>query len=416
LNLAGGHVLDTVVVGAGAAGLGAARLLAKNGLDVLVVEARDRIGGRGHTMAHASGPLDLGCEWLHSADVNPWVAIAEESGFAVERTPAPWGTQVGWHGFTEADQRAYRAATNAFYECLDARALSGPDFPASDCLEPGGRWNDMIGAIWTYVTGGELDQVSALDYQRYRDTGSNWRVLQGYGALIAAHGSGLPIRLSCPVSLIDLTGRSLMIGTPHGGIAARTAIVTVPSDVIAEGGLRFRPDLPEKRKAAEGLPLGLADKLMLAVLEPGAVPMDSHARGRTDRVRTGSYGLQPLGRPMIECYFGGNLAAELEAGGEAAFVSFALDELTGLFGESIRRKLSPIVATAWRQDPFSRGSYSYARPGRADDRARLAESVDDRLFFAGEACSRHDFSTAHGAYLTGIEAARAASQALARLG
>ena len=127
--------------------------------------------------------------------------------------------------------------------------------------------------------------------------------------------------------------------------------------------------------------------------------------GRTDRVGTGAYHLRPFGRPQIEGYFGGTLARELEAGGEGAFFDFAVSELAGLLGNDFARRLKPIAVHGWGADPFARGSYSYARPGNAELRATLATSVDDRLFFAGEACSRHDFSTAHGGWLTGVAAA-----------
>src|SRR5690606_17562996 len=117
---------------------------------------------------------------------------------------------------------------------------------------------------------------------------------------------------------------------------------------------------------------------------------------------------RPFGRPQIEAYFGGNLAAELEAGGEAAFVDFAIGELTHAFGSEFARRLKPLALHRCGADPYARGSYSYALPGRADCRAVLAAPVENRLFFAGEACSKHDFSTAHGAYLPGITAAEAA--------
>jgi monoamine oxidase len=124
-----------------------------------------------------------------------------------------------------------------------------------------------------------------------------------------------------------------------------------------------------------------------------------------DRVDTGAYHIRPFGRPQIEAYFGGDLAAELEKGGEAAFFDFAAGELAETFGKDFASRIGPIGMHPWKADPYARGSYSYALPGRADCRAKLAEPVDDRLFFAGEACSRNDFSTAHGAYLTGLDAA-----------
>jgi monoamine oxidase len=126
-----------------------------------------------------------------------------------------------------------------------------------------------------------------------------------------------------------------------------------------------------------------------------------------------SYQVRPLGRPVVRCFFGGRFAAQLECDGIAAMAAFAANELAGLFGSDIRRQLRPLAASAWRADPFARGSYSYARPGHADDRALLAAPVDDRLFFAGEATSPNFFSTAHGAYESGL---RAAEEARASLG
>jgi monoamine oxidase len=108
---------------------------------------------------------------------------------------------------------------------------------------------------------------------------------------------------------------------------------------------------------------------------------------------------------MIECYFGGSNARALEAAGEGAFFDFAVSELCGILGSDFTQRLKPLHIHLWGADPFARGAYSYAVPGKADCRAVLAAAVDNRLFFAGEACSKNDYSTAHGAYRTGIAAA-----------
>ena len=126
-----------------------------------------------------------------------------------------------------------------------------------------------------------------------------------------------------------------------------------------------------------------------------------------------SYQVRPFDRPAIYCFFGGRWAAALEREGEAGMFSFAAGELARLFGNGIRRQIAPLASTAWLHDPWARGSYSYALPGHAGDRASLAAPVDDRLFFAGEACSPNFFSTAHGAFITGIAAAEAALTSLA---
>jgi monoamine oxidase len=153
------------------------------------------------------------------------------------------------------------------------------------------------------------------------------------------------------------------------------------------------------------LPLGLADKLFMSLDGADDFEREGRVFGRTDRADTGNYHFRPFGRPMIEAYFGGQLARDLEVGGENAFFDFAVAELVGIFGSKIAARVKPRRLHRWAADPYARGSYSYAVPGAADQRVVLAAPVDQRLFFAGEACSRHDFSTAHGAYHTGIEAA-----------
>ena len=404
---------DVVVIGAGAAGLAAARRIATAPLSLHVLEARDRAGGRGWTVKDSSGlPIELGCGWLHSADVNEWCIIAATLGFALDRTRPQWRTQWKNLGFPPADHDDFRATLELFWDRLDAGGDTEKDVPGDTFLEPGGRWNGLINAISTYMNGVELDGLSARDFWRYRDTGINWRVIEGYGTLIASLADGLDISFACPAETIDHGGRRIRIATPRGDIEARAVIVTVPTEVLAAGMPRFAPELPDKVAAAHALPLGIADKVYLRLTGGEDIPKDAHLYGAIDRVDTGSYHLRPLGRPLVEGYFGGEFARELEREGEAGFANFAIDQLAALMGNDIRKRLELIAASNWVRDPWARGSYSRARPGHADARDVLAAAVDQRLFFAGEACSREDFSTAHGAYRSGVAAAEQAISAL----
>ncbi len=405
---------DIIVIGAGAAGLAAARRLSTAPLSVRVLEARSRLGGRAWTWRDPSGlPIDLGCGWLHSADENEWCAIASELGYALDRAAPTWRRQLNNIGFPPSDQQEWRAAMERFYTKLEEAGDTGPDQPAGRLLEPGGRWNAFMNATSSYINGVELDRLSVHDYWRYRDTEVNWRVIKGYGTLIAASGGGLDVALDCPAEVIEHAGATIVVETPRGSLRCRAVIVTVPTNVLAADLPRFRPALPDKRAAASVLPLGVADKLFLRLDGAEEFPVDSHLTGAFDRVETGSYYLRPMGRPLIEGYFGGRFAAELEAEGEGAFANFAIDQLAGLLGGAIRKRLHPVAASAWANDRHACGSYSHAVPGHADARRTLAVPVDDRLFFAGEACSARDFSTAHGAYRTGIAAADDAMAALA---
>jgi monoamine oxidase len=406
--------VEVAIVGGGAAGIAAARRLSEQGVDAVILEARSRLGGRAWSRQDSDGfALDLGCGWLHSADRNPWLAIAEGQNRTISKSLPPWERAAASIGPAAEDVQAFQAAMRRFRVASDGLPESEPDRAASAFLEPGNPWNPLIDAVSTYYSGAELDFVSARDLARYEDSGVNWRVVEGYGTVVAAHGAGLQAEFDCEVMRIDHRERRLRLETSRGVVNAAIAIVTLPSNVIAEKDNLFQPALPGKCAAAAGLPLGVVDKLFLSLAGAEEFEPDSRAFGKTDRAGTGAYQFRPLGRPMIEVYYGGALAAELEAGGDAAFLDFARGELNGLLGAEFAKRIALRGLHRWGADPFATGSYSYALPGKADSRAALAAPVDDRLFFAGEACSKSSFSTAHGAYQTGRAAA---DQAIAALG
>ena len=406
--------VDVAIIGAGAAGLGAAHALKNSGLSMIVLEARDRVGGRGHTiMAAPDIVFDLGCGWLHSADKNSFVAIAEGLNFEVNKALPPWRERAYGKAFPQQERDEFIRAIDEFYARAEHAAKGGRDMPANLCLEPGNRWNPMIDAISTYINGCELDAVSILDMDAYEDTNINWRIRNGYGALMAAFGATLPLALNCEVTLIDHSGKRLRIETSQGTLTADKVVITVPTNLIADEAIRFHPALPAKVDAARGLPLGLADKVMLALDQPEALPKEGNLRGATMRTAMGTYHLRPFGQPCIEGFFGGSFAQRLEDAGPGALAAQAIDEVVALLGGDFRRNLKPLSESRWAHDPFARGSYSHALPGHAGDRAVLAAPIDGRLFFAGEATSPNFFSTAHGARDSGERAAGEVMAALA---
>jgi monoamine oxidase len=398
--------VEVVVVGGGAAGVAAARRLHDASIRCLLIEARGRLGGRAWTVVEGAGlVLDLGCGWLHSADRNPWCSIAAAQGATIDKSPAPWSRQPLEVSFPRPAREEFQEAMASFFDRLERLAQNEPDVAASAALEPGDRWNGLINALGTYISGAEWDRVSAKDYDRYQDSALNWRVAEGLGTVVAAYGANLPVILDCQVRTVDYRGKRLRIETSKGAIAADQAMVAVPTTLLANERLSFTPALPRKTQAAQGLPLGLDDKLFLALDRAEEFDADVRVFGHTDRAATAAYHFRPRGQPMIEAYFGGTCAAELEAAGDGAFFDFAVAELTQVFGSAFGRRVKPIGIHRWGLDPLALGSYSFALPGYADCRATLAEPVDDRLFFAGEACSPHDFSTAHGAWQSGVTAA-----------
>ncbi|HWE79371.1 MAG TPA: NAD(P)/FAD-dependent oxidoreductase [Pseudolabrys sp.] len=396
---------EVAVIGGGAAGIAAARRLTDAGVPCLLIEARNRLGGRAYTVNHGGHGVDLGCGWLHSAETNPFVAIAEQQGRRLDRSTPAWGRPALDRNFPAADQRDYQQATAAYFERLSELATRDVDVSCAAAFEPGNRWNGLIGAVVSYISGGDAARVSVRDFENYAGTDVNWRVAEGYGTVIAAVADGVNVALETVVERVDHSGKSVRIVTDRGTMNAVRVIITLPSDILAARDDLFFPALPQKVEAAAGLPLGLADKLYLSLAGAEEFGRETRVFGRLDTKDTASYTIRPQGRPHIEGYFGNGCAADLEKGGVEAFVDFASGQLACVFGSDFKKRLSLLDMHLWGADPFARGSYSFALPGRADCRPALAAPVDERLFFAGEACSKSDFSTAHGAYLSGLTAA-----------
>lgn len=399
--------VDVAIVGGGAAGVAAAHHIrsVRPDLSVLILEAGDRMGGRALTQKPAllSGePVDLGCGWLHGARTNAWTAIAMDLGLEVDRTPAPW-SEGGRRLQTDCTADA---AIDAFFERVEAYDR-GADKPLSNMLDPGNPWNGRIAAIGTYLNGVSLDQASLIDYTHYAPgEGPDWRVREGYGTLIGRYGQNLPLRLNTVVTHIDHRSvDTLTIETNQGALRAKSVIITVSTNVLAAGNIRFTPALPQKIEAASALPLGLANKLFLHVAPHADLPVDTQAYGSSTASATGSYHIRAFGTPIIEAYFAGPLAHDLERAGQEAAVSFAREELSSVFGNAVMRELRFAAMSGWAATSHIGGAYAYAKPGASSKRAVLACPVDERLFFAGEACSTTRYSTAHGAFETGVEAA-----------
>lgn len=404
---------DVVIIGAGAAGTGAARTLAKAGLKTLVLEALDRNGGRAWTKTAAGSVVDLGCGWLHSGDRNPWTRIAGEIAIAVDRRPSAWGGQFRDLGFTPSE----RDGAHIAFERWTDRVSATPPFSdiAADALDPADGWTSYLQALSGYISGDELEHISCKDYAAYNEasTDFNWRVATGYGALVsAAIPAEATVRLSTPVEAIGLDGGRVEIKTSVGIVRADAVIVTISTNILAGDTIRWPSVLDAWREAAARLPLGANEKLFLEIIGSAPFEDETHLIGDPRDASTGSYYIRPFGQPVIECFLGGAGArAVAERGHEAAFAR-ATDQLAHLFGSDIRRNLRPLIASDWTRTASIGGAYSHALPGHSDARLTLARSYDERVFFAGEATHSTDFSTAHGALQSGERAAHEVIAAL----
>lgn len=391
---------DLAIVGTGAAGIAAAREARKRGVQAIILEASERIGGRACTIDWRGHALDLGATWVHSADRNPLALLAEQLDVAIDRAPTPWRNQYKNLGYSEEEQAQSWAAMEAFAKRLRAGV---PNDRASEALEPGNEWNGFLEALNGYLNGTSLDKTSAADFMAFWDSSdsSNWRLPSGYGALVSGLAEGLDVRIGCAVRSIDWSGKGVRLGSDRGTIEASHAIVAVPTNILASGEITFTPSLDERLHDAAQLPLGRVEKLFLAPDDPDSVPVNAHLVGNPRAADSGSYLLRPLGMPLIEGFFGGDWLEGLDLDDLAMK---ARDELGRLLGSNFARQLSPVAQSNWKQRRFIRGSYSYALPGQHGARAALCASLDGPLAFAGEACSDDDYATVHGAWASGIAA------------
>ena len=368
---------DVVIVGAGAAGIAAARRLSTSGLSSILLEATARIGGRAWTCDVAALHLDLGCGWLHSADRNPWTRIAEAAGFAIDRRPPAWGRQYRDLGFSQAEQAA---ATQAFADWRRRMMETPPATDsAADALEPDSEWNAYLQAMSGFLTGAGLERISVADYLAYdaASTNCNWRAPAGYGSLIAA---GLPrpidLRLSTPVETIELDSQAVVLATRVGAVRARAAILTVSTAVLASGTIMLPRRLDPWRDAATRLPLGRNEKLFLEIIGDSLFDPETRVLGNPRDRRTGVYYMRPFGWPVIECFLGDQGARIVEEMGPAAGFARAIDQLAALFGSAVSRSLRPLVASSWSRMSYVGGAYSYALPGHAAARVDLAHPFE----------------------------------------
>jgi monoamine oxidase len=407
--------VEVVIIGAGAAGIAAARRLHGAGRAVLLIEAMGRIGGRAHTVQAHGLPVDLGAGWLHSAERNALVSFAESEGVVIDRTPAAWRKQLRNLAFPVADQHASEQA----YEELDAGLRAGPAGDvAGNAIARDHPWRGYLDMLSGALNGAELDRVSAQDYLAYDDAASDtdWRLPSGYGALIAGAAADLPVRRGVAATAIDDDGRRIAVATSAGTIVADAAIVAVPTDILARGDIRFSSRADDHFHAAACLPLGRVDKLFLAIDRADAVPPESHLLGDPRAALTGSYYLRPFGRPLVECFFGGIAARAMEEMGDAGRTAFAVEELGRLLGSDFARGLHPVAGSRWHAEQTIGGAYSHALPGESAQRAVLARPLSERLVFAGEACSQENYSTVHGAWASGIAAAASVERSLSQAG
>lgn len=398
--------LDLIVIGAGAAGIGAGHAARRRGLSYQILEARARVGGRAYTDDRFGFPLDHGCHWLHAADINPLTRLADGLGMGYRREPGHLFLFARGGQVSDAENADWEDYCERCFAAGEAAGARGLDVSLASVIPQHRRWRPTFDNLCAAFNGLEPEEVSTLDCHRYQDTGLNYPLAQGYGALIAALARDLPISLDTPVQRVRWGGPRVRVETPRGTLEADRLLITVSTAVLAAGSIHFDPPLPAwKLEAIDNVPLGQANKVMFRLKDclPG-LPDTSY--GRLDRGSVDTLGLQchAFGYPMVTAYLSGRSGESLERAGPQVMEAFAREGLRECFGTAVESLLDGVQITGWGLDPYSLGAYSLARPGAARAREPLGEALDDRLFFAGEAVSLAAFGTAHGAWTSAINA------------
>lgn len=404
--------VDVVIIGAGAAGIAAARRVAAAGRRFALLEAGERIGGRCVTDTRAFGvPYDRGAHWIRQSDTNPIVKLAAKSGLDIYPAPLDQKIRIGRRHAREGEVEDFLAAlfrsTRAIAEAARGKAdVSGAHALPKDL----GDWRPAIEfQLGPYGCSKDLTEVSAMDLAKAAEHDPDAFCRQGYGTLLARAGAGVPAQLSTPVTQLEW-GKGLEVETPKGRIGARAIIVTVSTSVLASGAIKFSPDLPKRQlDAANKLKLGTQERIVLELPgNPLGLHRDELVLEKSETSRTAAILGNVSGTTLCQITVGGRFGRELSARGEAAMVAFALDWLAGLYGADIKTAAKRGHATQWDKEPWVLGAISAAAPGAQSARRVLMEPLRDRLWFAGEAVHETLWGTVNGAWESGERAADAA--------
>lgn len=408
--------LDVVIIGAGAAGLAAARTLLEAGRSIAILEARDRIGGRVWTEPDFFGqPIDHGASFIHVWQDNPWTHLARRLGFTTVIDKRRRFLFVDGREAVAAEFQAFMAARQTALDQVEAAAAGDHDRSIADALDLAGPFAPQARAsLAPWLLGADNPEASARDFAR-GVSGDDRLVPAGYGLLVAAYGKGLPVHLNCAVTEIRAAGRSVQVRTEDNTLVADHVLLTVPIGVLAAEQIRFQPGLDADHLAAiDGLPMGLLAKIIIAFDgDPFGLGDGFYLHENTETDQAALYFCRPAGRDHVMAFVGGDLARRLEAEGEAAAGDFALAPLRALFGKEVDRRLLGVRQTRWGADPLALGSYSVARPGASDRRLAFHRPHAGRIHFAGEAAAADGWAaTVAGASMSGRRAARGILAAL----
>ena len=413
--------VDIVVVGAGAAGIAAARrLAASRGLRYVVLEATGQMGGRCITDTTTFGiPYDRGAHWIYAADINPLARLGAPTALDVYPAPPGQRMRIGRRFAREGELEDFLASLVRTNHAIATAARGKADIPTDKALPKDlGEWQQTIEfVLGPFACGKDLHEVSAVDLSRAVDRDNNAFCRQGLGTLLASFMPPNVLLTDTPVDRIEWWGRGpIEVQSNRTQYRARAVIVTASTNVLLSDKIKFQPGLPKRHlEAASKLKLGSYDHIALELPNnPLGLRPDELSFEKADNRRTASIFGNVLGSPVCMVDVAGSFGRELSAKGEAAMIDFALTWLSGLYGVDMKSIVKRTHATRWNEAPWVMGAISAAAPGAQPSRKVLMEPLNNRIFLAGEAAHETLWGTVGGAWELGERAAEAALRALGR--
>jgi monoamine oxidase len=401
---------DVVIVGAGSAGIAAARRVAAAGRRYVLIEATDHIGGRCITDTKSLGvPYDRGAHWIYLPDLNPVTKLAPRRGLDVYPAPQSQKVRIGRRYAREGELEDFLAAQVRATRAIDDTARKA-DVPSEQVM-PGdlGDWRSTVEfVLGPYNCAKDLAQVSSSDFAKAAERNAAAFCKQGFGALLATLAQGLTVQLATPAKTIYTAG-GVSVDTAKGTINARAAIVTVPTNVVASGGLRFSPELGHHQIDAFGrMSLGSYDHIALELIgNPLGLESDDLVFEKSANTHTAAILANVSGTPLCVVDVAGAFGRDLSAHGEAAMFDLAAEWLAGLYGAEIKKTIGRKHATRWNNEPYALGAWSAAVPGSQFARRQFLDPIADNVWYAGEAAHETLWGTVGGAWESGERAADA---------
>ena len=407
---------DIVVIGAGAAGIAAARRIVAANRKVVVLEAANQIGGRCVTDTSTFDmPFDRGARWIHNPETNPMVRLARGAGLDIMPAPVGQKIRIGRRFARPSETEEFLAALVKANRAIDDAARKADVSCASVMPKELGPWADTAGfVLGPNFTGKDLKDISVIDKVRAQDRNSAIACRQGLGTLVAKLGEQLPVALSTPANRIEWGSRDAVVYTSAGRLLARAAIVTVSTNVLAAGNLKIAPEIPKRYfEAASKLSLGSYDHIFLQMQgNPMGLARDDILIEQSNSTRTAMLYANMGSSSLCSIDIGGSFGRDLSAQGEQAMVAFAVEWLTKMFGSDVAAAVKKTSVTRWNAAPHVLGAMSCAMPGAQASRKILSEPIGC-MYFAGEATHETLWGTVDGAWESGE---RAAEAALRRIG